>query len=87
MLSFIKIYRHRKALRNVRKGFACVGFSVDHLTDAELEAGLIQGAEIMGQAGITVNEAIEAFNQFCVAQAIKSLEELPEPSASHTQSN
>lgn len=51
-----------EALTEIRKGFAELGVSLDHLTDDDIRDGCLRSAELVAMTGLTVAEASEALD-------------------------
>lgn len=56
-------WRYRRAIRNIRSGFAFFGHSLDGLTDEDIERSVFNYQQSIRNVGITVAEAAEAFRR------------------------
>lgn len=51
----------QRSLRTIRETFAWFGYPLDDLSDEEIEESVMRSAEAFASAGMTMDEATEAF--------------------------
>ena len=57
-----------RTLQKIRKHAAWFGISLDHLTDKEIEKGVLDFAKSIQQSGVTAQQAIDAFRKIRLTQ-------------------
>lgn len=57
-------YRYRKTLKQVREQFSFFGCDLSYLSDEQIEQGVREAGNLFAKAGITVNEANIAVEEF-----------------------
>jgi len=73
--SFLKWcgFRRRRSqeetLRSIRNGMRAMGFDVSDFSDDELKEGLKRVSEVCSQAGVTIEEAVDASRH--ISEALK----------------
>jgi hypothetical protein len=68
-----------RSVRVIREQMAWWGHPLDHLTDDEIEEGVVRGAEALRSVGITVVDAAAQFA--ALAGAIRAANASPDASA------
>lgn len=62
--------RHAKSLRIIRENFKFFGHDLSHLTDEELEAGILRAHKAMKYSGVTLQQAHKGICEFLNASEL-----------------